>query len=91
MDITSATPAARIIDRFGVANLSRWTGRHRSRVHAWTWPAAKGGTGGMIPRQVRAAICAGALRDLHQTVDPCDFELRAGEAYLDFPAMRAFA
>ena len=76
------TPAARIIARFGVPALAGWTGRHRSRIHAWTWPTDKGGTGGAIPIRRREAIIAGAKRDLHQDVEPAEFELQPGEAYL---------
>lgn len=76
------TPADRILSRFGAGRIAEWTGRHRSRVHAWTWPTAKGGTGGVVPVRVRQAIIEGAARDLGETVGPADFELRPGEQYL---------
>lgn len=76
------TPAARMIARFGVDNLARWTGRHRSRVHAWTWPTSKGGTGGVIPTRSRQAIIAGAQADHNEPVAWAEFEPRAGESYL---------
>lgn len=82
MDRQEKTPAARIIARFGVENISRWTGRHRSRVHAWTWPTERGGTGGVIPPRVRAAIIEGARGDLSQVVAFSEFEPTEGEGYL---------
>ena len=77
------TPAARIIARFGVKRLSAWTGRHASRVHAWTWPRAKGGTGGAVPLACRPAIIAGAQDEMGETIAYADFEPVEGEAYLD--------
>lgn len=76
------TPAERILARFGPGRIAKWTGRHRSRVHAWPWPPEKGGTGGVIPVRVRPAIIAGALRDLGETVAHSEFELAEGETYL---------
>lgn len=77
------TPAARIIARFGVKRLSAWTGRHASRVHAWTWPRARGGTGGAVPLPCRPGIIAGALAELSEVVAYTEFEPVPGEAYLD--------
>ncbi len=79
----SLTPAQRIIARFGVETLARWTGRHRTRVHAWTWPSARGGTGGAIPIKVRQRIIEGARQDLGVTVEYREFEPRTGEVYLE--------
>jgi hypothetical protein len=76
------TPADRILTRFGVERIAAWTQRHRSRVHAWTWPTAKGGTGGAIPPRLRTAIIEGAKRELGQDVAFADFEPQAGEQYL---------
>lgn len=76
------TPAERILGRFGAGRIAAWTGRHRSRVHAWTWPTAKGGTGGMVPVRVRRQIIEGAARDLGETITLSEFELQAGETYL---------
>jgi len=76
------TPAERIIGKFGVDRLASWTGRHRSRVHAWTWPTAKGGTGGAIPSRVRPAIIEAAQRDLGEVITYADFEPKDGETYL---------
>jgi hypothetical protein len=82
MKHSQMTPAMRLLRRFGVEALSRWTGRHRSRVNAWTWPTDRGGTGGVIPVRLRAAIAAGALAEQGQVLNPADFELQVGEAYL---------
>ena len=82
MTAPATTPAERILRRFGVDALARWTGRHRSRVHAWTWSTAKGGTGGAIPIRVRQAIIDGAWRDLDQALAFADFEPVCGERYL---------
>ena len=76
------TPARRLIRRFGVAALARWTGRHPSRVHAWAWPTSRGGTGGVVPVRLRPAIIAAALKECAAVVTPADFELAAGEAFL---------
>jgi len=76
-----ATPAARIVGRFGVKTLAAWTGRHPSRVHAWTWPSSKGGTGGAIPNKARTKIIAGA-KTLGEELAFADFEPQAGEDYL---------
>lgn len=43
-------PAKRVIDAFGGAgNLAKAIGRDVSRVHRWTYPENRGGTGGAIP------------------------------------------
>jgi hypothetical protein len=76
------TPAARVIARFTVEKLAGWTGRHRSRVHAWTWPTDRGGTGGVVPTRVRQKIIDGARADLNETVTFADFEPMDGEQYL---------
>lgn len=81
-----ATPASRIIGRFGVKNISAWTRRDRSRVHAWTWPRSRGGTGGVIPHAVRPAIIRGAQTDFGEALAYADFEPMPGEAYLAEPA-----
>lgn len=82
MTMPPLTPAERIIRRFGVEKIARWTGRHRGRVHAWTWPAERGGTGGAIPIRVRQAIIDGAWRDLSEALAFADFEPVGGERYL---------
>lgn len=76
------TPAARMIGKFSVQTLARWTGRDRSRVHAWTWPKSKGGTGGVVPHGVRGAIITGARDEFKVEVAYADFEPQEGEAYL---------
>lgn len=82
MTDTVATPASRLIARYGVQALSRWTGRDRSRVHAWTWPKSRGGTGGRVPHAVRPAIIEKAREELNDSLGYADFEPMAGEAYL---------
>ena len=82
MDDAPKTPAARILERFGAGRISAWTGRHRSRVHAWAWPTDKGGTGGVVPHRSRQAIIDGARRDLGQDITFAEFEPQAGEGYL---------
>lgn len=43
-------PAKSILDRIGVENAARVTGKHISRVYRWTYPTgAREGTGGVIP------------------------------------------
>lgn len=79
---TPTTPAARIISRFGVKNISAWTRRDRSRVHAWTWPKSRGGTGGVIPHAVRPAIIEGAKAEFDEQLAYADFEPLPGETYL---------
>lgn len=76
-----ATPAARLIKQFGVATLAGWTRRDRSRVHAWTWPKDRGGTGGLVPHAVRSSIIEGAAAK-GEVLTYADFEPQAGEAYL---------
>jgi hypothetical protein len=69
MKHSQMTPAMRLLKRFGVEALSRWT-------------TDRGGTGGVIPVRLRAAIAAGALAEQGQVLNPADFELQIGEAYL---------
>lgn len=76
-----ANPATRIIAQCGAKRLASWTGRHHSRVHAWSWPVSKGGTGGVVPHKVRAKIIAGAKADLGLELTLADFEPLGGEAY----------
>ena len=80
-DDTPATPASRLISRFGVKSLAYWSGRHVSRVYAWAKPANQGGTGGFIPVRARRLIVEGALRDNGEAVAWTDFEPQAGEMY----------
>jgi hypothetical protein len=42
-------PAKSILDLIGVEVAARVTGKHISRVYRWTYPSARGGTGGVIP------------------------------------------
>lgn len=80
--LSAVTPAHRFLARFGRARLSRWAGRHPSRVTAWTWPRSRGGTGGVIPIDVRRAIIEGALAEVGVVVNYSDFEPARGETYL---------
>ena len=82
MTQTHKTPAERILAQFGVERLSAWTGRHRSRVHAWTWPTDKGGTGGAIPPRVRKAIIDRAASEMGVQIGFADFEPKPGEQYM---------
>lgn len=81
-EAAARTPAERIVARFGVDRLAAWTRRHRSRVHAWTWPTSKGGTGGAIPLRLREAIIEGVKSELGEDLTYAEFEPQAGEAYL---------
>lgn len=75
------TPAKRLIERFGARALADWTGRHVSRVHAWSWPAGRGGTGGVVPVRLRKKIIDGAMRDAKAVVTAADFEPAPGEGF----------
>lgn len=47
---TRLNPAKRVIQAFGGAEeLARAVGRDVSRIHRWSYPKGKGGTGGAIP------------------------------------------
>lgn len=82
MDAAPKTPADRIVTRFGVSRLAAWTKRHRSRIHAWTWPTDKGGTGGVVPVRLRSAIIEGAHVEMGQTITFAEFEPQDGEIYM---------
>lgn len=74
------TPAARLIARFGARALADWSGRHVTRVYAWTWPLSKGGTGGLVPLRVRQSIREGARAEGHE-IELHEFEPQADEIY----------
>lgn len=82
MTQTVTTPAHRIIGRFGVEKIARWTKRHRGRVHAWTWAPDKGGTGGVVPPRLRQRIIDGARLELGEALAFADFEPLGDERYL---------
>lgn len=42
-------PAKSILDRIGMETAARITGKSISRIYRWTYPADRGGTGGVIP------------------------------------------
>lgn len=57
------TPATRAIAAFGgVQALAKAIDRDPSRVHRWTYPEERGGTGGRIPGTAVRAILAAAAR-----------------------------
>jgi len=44
-------PAKSVIDKIGgYAAAAQITGKHISRVYRWTYPASRGGTGGVVPQ-----------------------------------------
>jgi hypothetical protein len=61
-------PAKRVIDAFeGAGNLANAIGRDVSRVHRWTYPKERGGTGGAIPGgtgMLRAILAAAKERGI---------------------------
>lgn len=64
------TPAERVICKCGNGDFSkgldtieRWTGVHRSRLHRWTYPRNRGGTGGLIPAWHQQIIFIHARRE----------------------------
>jgi hypothetical protein len=65
-------PAKSILDRIGYETASRVTGKHISRIYRWTYPATKGGTGGVIPHGDAMKILAHA-RDAGLLIDETDF------------------
>lgn len=55
--------AKRIITKCGGhAVVAAMTGVHVSRVHRWTYPKVRGGTGGLIPAQHLQTILAEAQK-----------------------------
>lgn len=44
-------PAKSILDRIGYEAAAELTGKHISRIYRWTYPAERGGTGGLIPQR----------------------------------------
>jgi hypothetical protein len=64
------TPAERVITKCGKGSfsnglkvLSRWTGKHITRIQRWNYPKSRGGTGGIIPTQEQQGILARALKE----------------------------
>jgi hypothetical protein len=49
MPVMHMDPAKSILDLIGVETAAKVTGKHISRVYRWTYPASRGGTGGIIP------------------------------------------
>jgi len=56
----------------GVAILAEIAGVHPSRVHRWTYPKDREGTGGIIPAQHHQRILDGA-RERGIDLSPADF------------------
>lgn len=79
---SNKTPAGRLIARFGAKSLADWTRRHQSRVHAWSWPTSRGGTGGVVPIRLRPAIIQGALKDFRAVITSADFDPAHDETFL---------
>lgn len=66
-------PAERIIGKFGGARIiADEIGVNQNAVHKWTYPKAKGGTGGLIPSDKQQAVLDAAKR-LGKNVSPWDF------------------
>lgn len=66
-------PAKSILDRLGVENVARVTGKHISRVYRWTYPTgAREGTGGVIPHADAIKLLAYA-REEGIALDESDF------------------
>ncbi|MBN9568737.1 MAG: hypothetical protein J0H79_14145 [Alphaproteobacteria bacterium] len=79
------SPAQRVITKCGKGDFSKglrvvaaWTGKHITRVQRWTYPKARGGTGGLIPTQEQQVILTAALRE-GIALDPADFFFTGGE------------
>lgn len=54
-------PASTIISICGgVTATARLTGRSVSRVCRWRWPSDRGGTGGLVPKDVQQALLTNA-------------------------------
>ncbi len=65
------TPAAKAIAAFGSPKaLADAIGRNVSRVHRWTYPPERGGTGGEIPGSaLRDVLAAAKARGIALTAD----------------------
>lgn len=65
--------AEHIIEKCGgAANVAAITGVHISRVHRWTYPKERGGTGGLIPAGHQQTIMNAAVR-MGLDLAPSDF------------------
>lgn len=66
-------PAKSILDRLGVENVAKVTGKHISRVYRWTYPSgAREGTGGVIPHADAIKLLSYA-REQGIALDESDF------------------
>lgn len=67
------TPAERIIEKFGgAAKLAELLQVDVSRVYRWTYPADRGGTGGLIPTKHQHRLIE-IGRDHGIKIAPADF------------------
>jgi len=67
------SPAEIVIHKCGgVAAVARIVERSPSRIRRWTYPKARGGTGGLIPAECQVALLA-ASRELGLGIEPGDF------------------
>jgi hypothetical protein len=72
-NVRNMSIAQHVIEKCGgPAAVAAMTGVHVSRVHRWTYPKARGGTGGLIPAQHQQVILAEAKR-LGIALQPSDF------------------
>lgn len=56
-------PAKSILGLIGVETAASVTGKHISRVYRWTYPASRGGTGGVIPHADALKLLAHARQE----------------------------
>lgn len=69
-------PASTIIEKCGGANaVAEMVGRDVSRIHRWTYPKEKGGTGGLIPSD--------AAQQLMRAARERGIQLQADDFFLD--------
>lgn len=70
---TKLEPAKSVIAKAGgAAIVARITGKERSTVYRWMWPADQGGTGGLIPADDQQTILAYAIEH-GLKIKPSDF------------------
>jgi hypothetical protein len=71
-------PAAHVIEKCGGHRVvADWLGVHVSRVHRWTYPSSRGGTGGSIPTKHQQALLQKARE---QGIDLCPADFFDAEA-----------
>jgi hypothetical protein len=66
-------PAKRVIEAFGgPAKFADAIGRNVSRIHRWTYPEGRGGTGGAIPggtKMLQTILDAAKVRGINLSLD----------------------